>query len=617
MSLNLAPTVPQTPDHTPVVGASSTVNLHPILTWLVEQGDLESLSAAEINEAAGGDVGELARLLKGSVSTADIHEAAARAKTPLPVVRLADLPDWNVVLNDAQERLGESVRNPKLAIIANDQEAGRTQLRCFIVHTPDTGKAELTAAVTKVIAADLHLAGRIEAPEEVIGVLYGRWDERGRRRLRGDAADPELHAEFDRICEEAIALRASDIHIVSNGSTGAIYLRVDGKLEHYQELPADHALALCTSAYNTLTDASSVNDSFNPNKPQDSAIERHLKVGRYRFRFSSLPTAPSGFDVTLRPMPIGAMRRRLTPTELGFSKDQERLLERLMSRSAGMLLFAGTTGAGKSTSMANLLQKLAEDWPGKKIRTVEEPVELLIPGVSQHPVTRKSDDGHEFKVVLRQLMRSDPDVVMIGEIRDGDTAHVAIQIVRSGHFCISTVHAHGAPLCFDRLGGMGVDRRDLASVNLIAGLVYQKLLPLLCPSCKIEASSLDLAELPHDAVERLKRVKAVNGGTLSGIFLRRPGGCPHCSQRGAMGRTVCAEILQPTLDMLPAIAAGDSREVWRQWRATINHADPADMTGRTAFEHALWKMRQGLVSPVDLEAEFHYLDEAPFEGGAS
>src|SRR5690606_29785782 len=104
MSLNLAPTVPQTPDHTPVVGASSTVNLHPILTWLVEQGDLESLSAAEINEAAGGDVGELARLLKGSVSTADIHEAAARAKTPLPVVRLADLPDWNVVLNDAQER---------------------------------------------------------------------------------------------------------------------------------------------------------------------------------------------------------------------------------------------------------------------------------------------------------------------------------------------------------------------------------------------------------------------------------------------------------------------------------------------------------------------------------
>lgn len=582
------------------------------LAWLVDRNLVTEDDARLTVNAAAGMGKDPLLYFKGKISLSDLHEAALRAGAPLQVSRLADLPEWTVVLNDAGGKLGNAVRNPRVAVIANDKE-GREQLRCFVLHAPSAQKADLSAAVTAIVGARYHLAGRLEVPEEILAVLYGEWEGRGRKGYIKGNSDATLHAEFDEICQQSIDLNASDIHISSTGNSAEIKIRIDGHVEHFRELSAEHALELCSSVYNTLSESSSVKESFIPTKALDASIERPLRQGMYRFRFSNIPKAPAGFAVTLRIIPIGVTTKRQSAQDLGYSKDQERALQRMFAKSSGIVLFAGTTGSGKSTSLANLVWKLAEDNPGKMIRTVEEPVEILIPGVDQHPVTRIHGDQRDFMIMLRQLLRSDPDAMMIGEIRDNDTAQIAIQAARSGHLCLSTLHADGAPICYDRLIGMGVSRSDMASVNLVSGFVYQKLVPTLCPHCKVRADDSRLLGADPEMRDRLERVRQINNGSLEGIYVRARMGCDRCRHRGISGRTVCAEILRPTPDMLQAVATGDSRALWRLWRKTINRNDPSDMTGRTAFEHALYKMRQGLLAPEDVEAQFYYLDEPSFE----
>lgn len=585
------------------------------VAWLVAHGRLGLEEAQRVDETSGGGKDPLAGL-KGRVSNADLHEAACRTGHAVDVAQLSDLPEWTVVLNDVDGPLGGGERNLNLAIIANEKEARRGQPRCFVVCTQKASKQDVAMAVTAVLGSRLALAGKIQVPEQLLGVLYGEWDGQGRKSfVKQDDGQADLHAVFDALSEDAIALNASDIHIRSTGHSASIKFRVDGKLEHYKEVTAEHAMELVSSVYNTLSEASSVNKSFIPSQPLDSVVERSLKPGKYRFRFSNLPMAPAGFDVTLRIAQVGVAAKRQSASELGYSPDQEHALDRMFAKSSGLIVFAGITGSGKTTSVANFIRKVAEENPGKKIRTVEEPVEIMIPGVSQHPVTRIHGDQRDFLVMLRQMLRSDPDVMMIGEVRDLDTAQLAIQSVRTGHLCITTIHVDGAPNVYDRLVAMGIPRMDLAGMNLISGLVFQKLVPVLCPSCRVSAQALDIATLSLQEVERLDRAAQVNGGSLAGIYVRSKDGCGHCRNRGISGRTVCAEILRPTNEMLTAIVNGDSRELWRMWRATINRDDAADMTGRTAFEHAIFKMKQGWLSPEDIENEFHYLDEAVFEGG--
>lgn len=579
------------------------------IKWLVENGRLEADDGRRAEESGAGK--DSLAGLRGKVSNADLHEAACRTGHSIRVAQLADLPEWTIVLNDVDGYLGGTERNPHLAIISNEKEARGGRPRCFVVHTEKAKPTDVAAAVTAIVSHRLSLAGRIQVDEQVLAVLYGEWDGLGRKSFRKDEDDEaDLHAIFDGMCEDAIALNASDIHIRSTGHSASIRFRVDGQLEHYKEITAEHALELVSSVYNTLSEASSVNKSFVASQPLDSAVERSLKRGKYRFRFSNMPMAPAGFDVTLRIAQVGVAAKRQSAAELGYSPDQEEALGRMFSKSSGLIVFAGITGSGKTTSVANFIRKVAEENPGKKIRTVEEPVEIMIPGVSQHPVTRNHGDQRDFLVMLRQMLRSDPDVIMIGEVRDLDTAQLAIQAVRTGHLCITTIHVDGAPNVYDRLVAMGIPRIDMAGMNLVSGLVFQKLVPVLCPSCRVSADALDPSTLPLAELDRLDRVAQVNEGSLTGIYVRSKDGCEHCRHRGINGRTVCAEILRPTNQMLKAIAEGDSRELWRMWRATINPNDPADMTGRTAFEHAIHKMKQGWLSPEDVENEFRYLDEA-------
>jgi len=550
---------------------------------------------------------------------------SALHKSRKAINHLSDLPEWNALLNDAPDVVG--LKPNEVLILVNAPFAGndiwdnlkKESLRSYdawiVCSRYDPVIIGSALAAIKAYKS-LRLQGIFEADTELVAAIREAAEAR-KKAVTGSSVESDEHALFDEIGRAALQQGASDIHITRLEDRVLVSFRVKGELRPFRELSILRGVSLVTSIYNTLAEKGSTKEGFNEREYQDAVIERIFPEGLVRFRYSGLPIAPSGFDVTLRLIPIGITQKPKTLAQLGYSPDQCEALERIFSRSSGMVLIAGTTGSGKSTTLATVLTDLAAKNPGKKIRTIEEPVEYRIPGAYQTPVLRsESSEGgakvSPFMKALRQLMRADPDIIMVGEIRDIETAQLAIQGVRSGHMLVSTIHADGAPICFDRLIGMGVERNDLCSVGLIAGLIYQKLVPVLCEQCKIPYGEWLTSNDYDEALDaRIRRV--VPEDELKQLYFRNRAGCSRCNYDGIRGREVVAEILRPTPKILAAVQAANSNEVWRLWRSTINHRDPSCMTGRTAFEHAQYKMRCGIVDPRAVEDAFRFLDEPVWE----
>jgi type II secretory ATPase GspE/PulE/Tfp pilus assembly ATPase PilB-like protein len=536
-----------------------------------------------------------------------------------------DLPAWDVILNAAGGPLAGRVPPTNILVLGRANEQAGESPRVFVLSTQDAGdSAAFTSTLLHLAEKGYSVTDTLAATHDVIRVVLSMWESATTSTIRG-VEDSTAHKWWDDVVAEAYRLGASDIHLRANRGRGDLLYRIDGELEPSgRPLTEARALDLAGSMYNTMTDPGTTSGELSALKPLSAPITRHIDgVGAMRLRFESLPVEPNGLNVTLRLIPLGAKVTRKSPASQGYSPDQEAALERMFSRSSGLILFVGPVGSGKSTSMANMLMGWVDSNPGKMLRTVEEPVEILIPGtnVSQSSVNRgqqalatanKKDSNDPFMVMLRSIVRSDLDAMMVGEIRDGQTAHLAIQGVRSGHLCVSTLHSDGALIAFDRLDGMGVPRVDLASVGLIAGIVFQRLVPVLCEACKRPAR--DFVDSPEHAavlgrLETYMRQHPEMPDYLDHVYFRNPSGCEACRHRGVRSRTACAEILIPTTDMLEAIRAGDSVKLWKLWRQTIDPQNPSVMRGRTAFEHAAWKMTQGMLSPPDVERAFHFLDE--------
>lgn len=569
------------------------------LQRIVKISDAAMQTAVESAKGSGKPVAEML-VQAGVVSRADYIEALHHTGKAVAVTRMPDMP-----LFDSAPFVGGA--DGAAMAITDSQD---TRRRFFLVIDKNAPTSRGMAAIAHAAKQGLTLAGRITVEPAFLRVVAasrsGAVAEAVGRSHRNES---QLHTDFDDLGRTALKARASDIHITLRDGRGEVKMRVDGELEHFADWDEDYTVAFCSAVYNTMTEGGSTREGFSRTMRQDGAIERVFPEGLVRFRYASAPIAPSGIDVTMRLIPLGVDRRHRSMGELGYSRDQQDDLDRMFAHSSGLIFFLGVTGSGKSTSMAVALENLARAKPGKKIRTVEQPVEYRIDGAYQTSVSRD-----EFLPMISQMMRMDPDYIMVGETRDSETAQAVLQGARSGHLCVSTLHADGAPLAYDRLQGLGVSRHDLASVGLVVGLVYQKLVPLACPKCKQSAESY-IAQADHDAA-LVERVMRVNGGMLGRVFFVRKGGCEYCNGRGVRGRTVCAEILRPTIPMLSSIASGDSRGLWQGWRNIIDTNRPDVMRGRTAFEHALHKMRLGLLAPSSIENEFKLLDEMVFnEGG--
>jgi type IV pilus assembly protein PilB len=312
---------------------------------------------------------------------------------------------------------------------------------------------------------------------------------------------------------------ASDIHIEPNRAGLRVRYRVDGILHEGMQLPRKVQASLISR----IKIMASM-DIAEKRAPQDGRISLMIDGKQWDFRVSTLPCS-FGEKVVLRVLDksaisIGLHRLGLLPTTL-------EQFENLITSTYGIILVTGPTGSGKSTTLYSVLSKLNS--PEKNILTIEDPVEYELAGITQVGVAPKA--GLSFAAGLRCMLRQDPNIIMVGEIRDGETALIAVEAALTGHLVLSTLHTNDAPGAVTRLLDMGVEPFLISSA--VVGVLAQRLVRVICPRCKVAY------EPPADALRRL----GLNSESGAGVKFYRGTGCDHCKGSGYKGRSGIYELM--------------------------------------------------------------------------
>ena len=337
---------------------------------------------------------------------------------------------------------------------------------------------------------------------------------------------------------DAVNKGASDIHFDPHDEVLKIRIRVDGILQNYADVPNLFKNNLITRI--KIISGMNITET---RLPQDGAIKQVLNNLNLDMRVSSLPTK-KGEKIVIRILDYSMSLKGIE--YLYFNESNYQKILKMINNPNGIILVTGATGSGKSTTVYSFLQKLNVE--GVNIITVEDPVEMYIEGISQ--VQLNSDIGLDFSTVLRSILRQDPNVIMIGEIRDGETARIAVRASITGHLVLSTLHTNNSLNTIERLLDMDVERYLLASA--LTGIVSQKLARKLCPKCRVKRETT-----PYEK----KLFKAVIGQDVDFIYVAK--GCPECSS-GYRGRIAIHEVLLINQDIRDAISDGIKKEKLRE-----------------------------------------------------
>jgi general secretion pathway protein E len=388
--------------------------------------------------------------------------------------------------------------------------------------------------------------------------------------LRDLASGAPVVRAVNDLLEKAVELRASDIHIEPFHTGLVVRMRIDGLLRPV----AAPAGVLPQAVISRIKIVASLNIAER-RLPQDGSAR--LRAGRsdIDIRVAIMPTQ-HGESAVIRILPKD--RGLLVIEKLGFSPADEARIRRLLTLPHGMIVITGPTGSGKTTTLATVLSILNE--PSRKILTIEDPVEYEIPGVNQSQI--KPAIGLTFAAALRSFVRQDPDVIMVGEVRDSETAHVAVHAALTGHLVLTTLHTETAAAAVPRLLDLGIEGYLLRST--LQAVVAQRLVRQLCERCK-SPKTLTEADLAEDP-----RLGAL--GFKAGETLREPCGCERCGGTGYRGRLGVFEILELTNDIRQLI--GEKTDGLKIDETAIR----AGMT--TMLDDGLAKCRAGLTSPAEI-----------------
>ena len=366
---------------------------------------------------------------------------------------------------------------------------------------------------------------------------------------------------------------ASDIHVEPQENELIVRYRIDGVLHVAHRVPKRLAAGV-TTRLKVLAKL----DIAERRKPQDGRITLGAAAaGRMLdIRVATLPTV-EGESVTMRL--LDKSREVPTLAEIGLSAEMEQQMDKILARPTGALLVTGPTGSGKSTTLYAALAGIKRD--EINIITVEDPVEYRLGEVNQVQINPRA--GLTFANALRSILRSDPDVVMVGEIRDGETARISIEAALTGHFVLSTLHTNDAPSAITRLNEMGVE--PFITGAAVSAVLAQRLARRLCPHCAeaYEARADELLSLHVDEV----RAKQIEGA----LFYRKRG-CPRCGDTGYRGRVGVFQFLEMSGRLEQLASEKASRDVI---------ADAARDEGmRTMWEDGIDKVAAGLTSAEEL-----------------
>ena len=393
-------------------------------------------------------------------------------------------------------------------------------------------KRRVTACVAapSEIEAALERLGAAEEPDGLSALVVGDGDAaEDVARLRDLASEAPVVRIVNQMIRKAVEARASDIHLEPFEKSLRVRLRVDGALREV-EAPPSHLRAAVVSRVKIMAGLNIAEQRL----PQDGRIQIVVAGRDVDLRVATSPTL-HGEAVVMRLLDRSGLV--LDFAGLGFDAAATAEIERLIALPNGIVLVTGPTGSGKTTTLYAAVSKLNS--PERKIITVEDPVEYQLPGVAQIQV--KSQIGLTFARGLRSILRQDPDVVMIGEIRDVETAEIAVQAALTGHLVLATLHTNSAAAAVSRLRDMGVE--DYLLTATLAGVVAQRLVRRLCPDCAAPGETALAERLAPDVAPERFRV---------------PVGCGKCQGGGYRGRTSVVEVL--TMDDALRRAVHDRRE---------------------------------------------------------
>ncbi len=379
------------------------------------------------------------------------------------------------------------------------------------------------------------------------------------------------------IIVDAIKLKASDIHFDPTMDCLMVRIRIDGELQDYTKIPN----LLKKNVITRIKIISGMNITEN-RLPQDGAIKNIIDDYALDLRVSSLPVI-DGEKMVIRILDYSMSLNGLE--NLGFSESNLEKINKMIEKPNGLILVTGATGTGKSTTVYALLQKL--NTKERNIITVEDPVEMRIENINQVQVL--SDIGLTFSHTLRSILRQDPDIIMVGEIRDNETARIGVRASITGHLVLSTVHTNNSLTTIERLLDMEVERYLLGSA--LTGIISQKLVKRLCPKCR--------GTRPTTPYEK-KLIKKHLGINVNDIYV--PCGCNHCNN-GFVGRIAIHEVLTINENIRDAITSNLNR---KDLKELVYNSD-SDIT--TMFEDGLRKCIEGettieeVLKTVDIESD--------------
>jgi type IV pilus assembly protein PilB len=531
--------------------------------------------AAEVAEATGNKLGEV--LVNSEVITPQEKQRSLGRQWGIPFVDLSEYAFSEKAIQSVPDYLLKEHKVIHLKLEGNELTLAITdplnvraidEIRLvtgFEIETMIAVEEEVLTALDRYLGlASSDVEGMVEnASKEAEGIEIeqGTFSADDAEDLRINEDEPVIVRLVSLILAGGISSGASDIHVQPEEKNLRIRYRIDGVL---QDAPA-HSWRYGRAIAARLKVMASM-DIAEKRRPQDGRISFNSNGKRYDLRVSTLPGV-YGEKIVMRIAEQGGQQVGLH--RLGFAEDQLKRFEEVIARPYGMILVTGPTGSGKTTTLYSVLSRL--NIPEKNIITAEDPVERRITGITQVQVGSTQRSPLTFATALRSVLRQDPDIVMVGEIRDHDTALIATEASLTGHLVLSTLHTNDAPGAAPRLLDMDIEP-FLVSSSLI-GVLAQRLVRVLCPKCK------EPYELPPEALERLN----IPIGEITGrVTAYKAKGCPACNRQGYKGRLGVFELLVVTDEV----------------RRLIIDRAPAVEIGKVAAEQGMVTMLQDAVSKV-------------------
>ena len=460
---------------------------------------------------------------------------------------LADPMDYSTT-QDAEFRTGKRV----VAVVAS-----QTQIQSLIQqYYPAETPAQLDALAEEDVKGEVEVVGDSEI--EVVDPA----------KLAKDTQMPPVVRLVNLVLSGAAKAGASDIHMEPKESHLQVRYRVDGLLREVIKVPKNQMDA--TISRMKIISGMDIADR---RRPQDGRSRLKYEGKRIDLRVSTLPTQ-FGEKVVIRL--LDSKRAQVTMEQLGLTPENQHAFQMMLSRPQGMILVTGPTGSGKSSTLYTALNWVKS--PTKNIITVEDPIEYQLDGVNQVQINTKA--GVTFAAGLRSILRQDPNIILVGEIRDQETAGIALEAAQTGHLLLSTLHTNDAPGTISRLLDLGIEPFLIASA--VIGILAQRLVRSPCPSCRVpQAPSADAIEKAGGASRLPADAKWVVGR-----------GCEVCQQSGSKGRTAIHELLTVNDEVRELISRRASEHAIR--KAARN----AGM--RTLLEDGILKAAQGVTTLEDV-----------------